>query len=493
MIKRTSFRSLGLGLLGGLAILAAAITAPIVLGAFTPAQAQVQVSVEFREALTPHGEWRRHGRWGEVWVPSRRPSGWRPYEYGHWVYTDEWGWFWVSDDTEQDWGWVTYHYGRWMHDDSGWFWIPGDEWAPAWVDWRYTDDYVGWAPLPPADVVIEAEPAYWVFVPPRYITAPRLRTYIAPRERVVIVLRNSRLVNRTVIVSGGARIAVNPGISPVFIASVTRTPIATYRVNPRVVASTRGVSGAVVVREEDLRRGRQGGRTTTRTVTRTTVVQKTTTVIKPEAKRPEAPQALGKDEKGRLGNRPPKAAQTAAPVNQQQLGGQQQERREQKPAETKPSETKPAETKPATGNQQQERRGQQPAQTKPAPAPAKPAQTAPAKPAPAKPAPAAQGKPATPAPQRSEQPRQGAAPARTNEPAQVRPARPTAPQTPPPAARQNAAPKPPAEPKASPAARPVQPTPPAATRPAQPQQQRPAQPQRPAPAQKPAEKPEEKR
>ena len=36
--------------------------------------------------------------------------------------------------------------------DDGWLWIPGTEWAPAWVAWRSDDGddgYVGWAPLPP--------------------------------------------------------------------------------------------------------------------------------------------------------------------------------------------------------------------------------------------------------------------------------------------------------------------------------------------------------
>ena len=107
MTERSFSRGLAMRLLTGLAIAAAAIATPIALGGVTPAQAQVQVSVEFRDALTPHGAWRKHARWGEVWVPNRRPSDWRPYENGHWVYTDEWGWFWVADDTEQDWGWVT--------------------------------------------------------------------------------------------------------------------------------------------------------------------------------------------------------------------------------------------------------------------------------------------------------------------------------------------------------------------------------------------------
>ena len=58
------------------------------------------------------------------------PPDWRPYQYGHWVYTDEWGWYWVSDDVEADWGWVVYHYGRWAFERGfGWFWVPGDEWA----------------------------------------------------------------------------------------------------------------------------------------------------------------------------------------------------------------------------------------------------------------------------------------------------------------------------------------------------------------------------
>ncbi len=105
-------------------------------------------------ALDAYGHWVRHASYGQVWVPDGVPPDWRPYEYGHWVYTDDWGWYWVSDDQEDDWGWVVYHYGRWAHDRSlGWFWVPGDEWAPAWVDWRYGGDDIGWAPMPPDDLV----------------------------------------------------------------------------------------------------------------------------------------------------------------------------------------------------------------------------------------------------------------------------------------------------------------------------------------------------
>jgi len=37
-----------------------------------------------------------------------------------------------------------------LYDASrGWLWVPGGEWASAWVSWRYGDGYIGWAPIPP--------------------------------------------------------------------------------------------------------------------------------------------------------------------------------------------------------------------------------------------------------------------------------------------------------------------------------------------------------
>ncbi|HEX9072275.1 MAG TPA: DUF6600 domain-containing protein, partial [Pseudolabrys sp.] len=87
------------------------LSAPIVVGALTPAAAQISDDAQI--ALEEYGSWRPHPRFGEVWVPRAVPPDWRPYQYGHWVYTDEWGWYWVSDDVEADWGWVIYHYGRW--------------------------------------------------------------------------------------------------------------------------------------------------------------------------------------------------------------------------------------------------------------------------------------------------------------------------------------------------------------------------------------------
>ena len=184
----------------------------------TTAQAQYVVAAEFREALSPYGRWQNHSRWGEVWLPDQVSGDWRPYSHGHWVYTDEWGWYWDVASEEADWGWVTYHYGRWVYDgDLGWMWVPGEEWAPAWVDWRYGDDYVGWAPLPPDDLLVEYrdDPVYWCFVQPRYLLAPRVYLAFAPLRQRVVIIRRTKIVNRTVIVDRdrdhGRRVAVNAG------------------------------------------------------------------------------------------------------------------------------------------------------------------------------------------------------------------------------------------------------------------------------------------
>ncbi len=104
----------------------------------------------FYDRLAPEGRWFNADEYGYVWQPNVAvsESSWRPYSDGRWVWTDR-GWFWHSNE---DFGWATYHYGRWvLVDGAGWVWVPGQQWAPAWVSWRHTDDddYIGWAPLPP--------------------------------------------------------------------------------------------------------------------------------------------------------------------------------------------------------------------------------------------------------------------------------------------------------------------------------------------------------
>jgi hypothetical protein len=93
-----------------------------------------------------HGTWIEIGFGTTVWKPAFTKRDWQPYSNGRWIFTD-YGWYW---DSYEIFGEIVYHYGRWFYDDFyGWLWIPDYEWAPAWVEWRYDDDYIGWAPLSP--------------------------------------------------------------------------------------------------------------------------------------------------------------------------------------------------------------------------------------------------------------------------------------------------------------------------------------------------------
>ncbi len=95
------------------------------------------------EELDDYGDWRQYEDYGNVWVPNVS-YGWRPYNDGRWSYCNN-SWFWTS---YEPWGWAPYHYGRWGWSGSfGWYWIPGNVFAPAWVSWYDYGDYIGWCPL----------------------------------------------------------------------------------------------------------------------------------------------------------------------------------------------------------------------------------------------------------------------------------------------------------------------------------------------------------
>jgi len=499
-----SLRRLAFALLSSCTLTTAFVAAPVVLG--TTAVAQAQVSADFQSALEPYGEWQRHPRWGMVWVPDDRPAGWRPYTEGHWVYTDDWGWYWISDDEEADWGWVTYHYGRWVLDRGmGWVWVPGEEWAPAWVDWRRGGDYVGWAPAPPDEVVYEYDdnPSSWIFVAPRYMSAQRLHAHIMSSQRTMTIIRQTVIVNRTVVMQQSGqqrrRFAVNPGIAPNVVAAISRHPVKTFRVAPRVLAVTQGVQGAVTVQPQALGpRGRNAPKGARRPAPNPAVrasVQPTNQTVAPAASVPK-PQALPKNERGRLGDRPPRAAQGAQPVAPAAPSAtppQQQQPRPAPNAKPGPAPSPAPNVKPATPPSPppaQQGRPQRPAQPQSPPPsgarpPAPPATHAPAAPMTPPPAPPSSPKPPSPPPA----------------------ARPAAPPPPaiqhvaPPAARP-APPPPPAHPAPPPAARPAppppqaHPAPPPAARPAPPPPKPAAAPPKPAekrPPPKPGEKPEEKK
>ncbi len=173
----------------------------------------------FYRKLEPYGAWRETDDYGFVWQPRQAQSrDWRPYTNGRWAYTDA-GWTWVS---EEPFGWATYHYGRWTRlRNVGWVWVPGEEWAPAWVSWRKGDQNVGWAPLPPearfdrktgikkwADSYYDISADEYVFIPNEDIGSERLERDIIPVERNVSIVNQTSNVtdityNNTTVVNEG--------------------------------------------------------------------------------------------------------------------------------------------------------------------------------------------------------------------------------------------------------------------------------------------------
>ncbi len=244
-------------------LLAAVILSAAPLFTAWPANAQVSVEISFdsfHDQLAPYGAWVYSDRWGTVWQPGDVPADFRPYDTGgHWEYTDEYGWTWVSD---YDWGDIAFHYGRWVYDpDDGWLWMPGYVWSPAWVVWRGNNDYLGWMPMPPDDDFVSGrgdigvsvswnDPdryysewygpsfggvgALWVFVNYGHIADRDYHRYEAPPGQVNVLVRkttnitnytvvNNYVVNRSVDVRRVAQIAGHP-IRPVPARAVIRHP-----------------------------------------------------------------------------------------------------------------------------------------------------------------------------------------------------------------------------------------------------------------------------
>ncbi|MDB6072787.1 MAG: hypothetical protein JWO89_427 [Verrucomicrobiaceae bacterium] len=202
-------------------LLSICVTA-LLLVAITPnAKARESVSIDvFYDNLDPYGSWLEVGDYGYVWQPRDVDPDWRPYSDGHWVYTDA-GWTWNSDEP---YGWAVYHYGRWANvNDVGWVWVPGTEWGPAWVSWRHSPKYVGWAPLPPeaefredtgfsewVDDYYDIGPENYRFVEVRNLGAPRLRTVFVNRsENINIIQQTTNITHITyqnnMVFNGGIR------------------------------------------------------------------------------------------------------------------------------------------------------------------------------------------------------------------------------------------------------------------------------------------------
>ena len=213
----------------------------------------------FYDALAPYGGWMEVDPYGYIWQPREavRDWRWRPYTDGRWAHTD-YGWTWISNEP---FGWATYHYGRWVKlRRLGWCWVPGDQWAPAWVAWRTSERYVGWAPLPPearfdgasgihewADSRFDIAASDYAFVPASDFGEERVEGAVLPPEQ------NGTIVNETTNVTNiveSNQLIVNNGPDFRVAQARSRRLIAQFRVerSPQV----RGGQNATVVKGDTL-------------------------------------------------------------------------------------------------------------------------------------------------------------------------------------------------------------------------------------------------
>jgi hypothetical protein len=156
------------------------------------ASVQVHTPDDFYGPLAAHGSWVEVGAYGRCFHPAGVDAEWRPYCEGSWVWTDC-GWYW---DTDEPWGWACYHYGTWVDDPAqGWIWVPGIEWAPAWVTWRTGGDYIGWAPCAPLGASVA--PALFVFVDVNHFQGAIRRTSIT--------VNNTTAINETRVLAAPGR------------------------------------------------------------------------------------------------------------------------------------------------------------------------------------------------------------------------------------------------------------------------------------------------
>ncbi|HEY1049072.1 MAG TPA: DUF6600 domain-containing protein, partial [Prosthecobacter sp.] len=165
----------------------------------------------FYDQLEPYGRWVDVGGYGYCWRPTITTAGWRPYVDGCWVWSSL-GWTWQSNEA---FGWAVYHYGRWVNlAYHGWVWVPGNEWAPGWVSWRQSRDYVGWAPLPPTrgptsniyrdcDSQYNLGPTSYTFITLNHFVQPSYTTYCAPVSQCTTIFQNSVNVTQIVRRPGG--------------------------------------------------------------------------------------------------------------------------------------------------------------------------------------------------------------------------------------------------------------------------------------------------
>ena len=218
-------------------------------------QAAPATVTTFYEPLRPYGSWVEVEDYGLCWQPTVVVNNrdWRPYsDRGRWVYTYS-GWYWQSD---YSWGWAPFHYGRWHSSPGfGWVWSPDQVWAPAWVSWRYNDDYCGWAPLPPSarfeygsgfsfggsvhlglNFEFGLRANHYNFVPLSHFHDRSPNRYVVHGDQINHVYNNSTVINNYSVKNNTT--VINEGIGRDRIAAATHT-----RIEPVALRQTASAAG----------------------------------------------------------------------------------------------------------------------------------------------------------------------------------------------------------------------------------------------------------
>jgi hypothetical protein len=201
----------------------------------------------FTAALAPYGNWVQVPDYGAAWQPAVEAGNpdWKPYvDDGQWINSDS-GWYWQSDYA---WGWAPFHYGGWVNGPQfGWVWVPGKVWGPAWVGWRSTSSYVGWAALPPGvslNVLSQLTfsghpinpgydfgitPSSYVFVRASHFLDPDLARHVAPAARAAHLVSASTVINNYSVVNNKI---INGGVSRNVIAAAAKQPVPEVALEP---------------------------------------------------------------------------------------------------------------------------------------------------------------------------------------------------------------------------------------------------------------------
>ena len=189
----------------------------------------------FYQELLPDGAWFKLAGQSWVWQPqaAQRDAAWRPYLHaGNWTRYEN-NWFWASSYA---WGAIVFHYGRWYrHTTTGWVWVPGTQWCPAWVDWQLTDTHSGWTPLPPDNAFFaeqslttpERDWSLYTFVPNAAFLKKNLQPYVC----------EGSAFGETAVAQLAGPAEDRVGIEPV-VALYTLAPIA-YETAPTIIIRDR--------------------------------------------------------------------------------------------------------------------------------------------------------------------------------------------------------------------------------------------------------------